>query len=201
MNQARIGFETALKYKLAQKASTHQNEEAVFVKCFKHFDSDGDGFIDFHEWVKAIEKIGIVVNKENDLEYLFKYYDTLAAGKIDYKKFADVVLNQKPLSFPIRPIEDEEDKETPDNLTTLEKLRIKLVQRNIRGLIGLAKVFKAATKNKASLLDFAEFKKSMEEMRLGLTDQELADIFLKFQHKKTNKMKPETLLHYLNVST
>jgi Ca2+-binding EF-hand superfamily protein len=201
MDQARIGFETALKYKLTQKASSHQNEEAVFIKCFKHFDTDADGLVDLHEWVKAIEKIGIVVNKENDLEYLFEYYDTLGAGKIDYKKFADVVLNQKPLSFPIRPIENEEDKEATDDMTTLEKLRIKLVQRNIRGLIGLAKAFKTGTKSKISLLDFSEFKKCMEEMRLGLTDQELADIFLKFQHKKTNKMKPETLLHYLNVCT
>lgn len=197
MDQARIGFETALKYKLNQKASTFQNEEAVFLKCFKHFDTDGDGMVDFKEWVKGVEKVGIVVNAEEDLEYLFHYYDTLGAGKIDYTNFADVVLNQKPLSFPLRPLE-EEDKEVVEDVNTLEKLRTKLVQRNVRGLMGLAKTFKGG--GRPALLDFSEFRKCMEEMRLGLNDQELADIFLKFQHKKTNRMKPDTLLRYLNVS-
>ena len=199
MDQVRNGFETALRYKLSQKTGTYQDENAIFVKCFKHFDMDTDGLVNFSEWTKAIEKIGIGVNKEDDLNHIFSIYDVEGKGSIDYKEFADIVLKQKPLKILPKPLESEEEKEYSPEATILDKLREKLINRNMRGLIGLAKVFKGRDITKGALLDFEQFKKCMTEIRLGLSDQEIADVFAKFEYKKTKKMKPETFLHYFHV--
>ena len=94
MEQMRIGFEVALKDKLAQKTSTFQNAEAVLLKSFKHFDKDEDGCVDLDEWGKAVEKIGIVIRSPEDLQHLFTYYDTQQTGKLNYKEFAGILFRQ-----------------------------------------------------------------------------------------------------------
>ena len=61
MAKIRQQFEAELKAKLAQKGTSHKGEEAVLMQSFKYFDLDNSGAVDFEEFVKTIEKIGIVI--------------------------------------------------------------------------------------------------------------------------------------------
>ena len=88
MEQLRIGFEKALRTKLGQKITATQSEETYLNRCFKHFDSDNDGALSFSEWLKGIEKIGVILPSIDDAKALFEYYDSNQSGAVEYKEFA-----------------------------------------------------------------------------------------------------------------
>ena len=89
MEQLRIGFEKALRTKLGQKITATQSEETYLNRCFKHFDSDNDGALSFNEWLKGIEKIGVILPSIDDVKVLFDYYDTNQSGALEYKEFSE----------------------------------------------------------------------------------------------------------------
>lgn len=41
-----------------------------------------------------MEKIGVVIPSQNDLDKLFRYYDTDGSGALDYKEFTGILLNK-----------------------------------------------------------------------------------------------------------
>ena len=95
MEQMRLGFEMALKNKLAQKTNSLQSEESTLIRSFRYFDSDADGYVSMNEWFKGIEKIGVVVPTIEDLKRLFQQYDKSGDGKINYKEFAEMLYRPK----------------------------------------------------------------------------------------------------------
>ncbi len=95
MEGERVRFEQALRDKLKKKASVFQTEETELLHCFKHFDSDNDGYVTLAEWRKTIEKAGVV----SPAEELFDCYDPTHSGKLEYRLFIDVVLRQAPLPY------------------------------------------------------------------------------------------------------
>ena len=64
-------------------------EEQTLVKYFKYFDLENSGFCTIRDWIKAVEKIGIIVSKTSELQKIFKHYDTEDKGIFNYKKFAN----------------------------------------------------------------------------------------------------------------
>jgi Ca2+-binding EF-hand superfamily protein len=64
---------------------------------FKYFDINDRGSVDFNDFIKAMEKIGLYYSGEQ-LQPLFKVYDSDRSGSIDYKEFSSIVFgsdNQK----------------------------------------------------------------------------------------------------------
>ena len=95
MNQLKQGFEINLRAKLNQKSSATQSEEIVLARNFRYFDADNDGVVSLDEWIRAIEKIGVVVTSKNDLKELFKIYDLNGNGEIDYKEFIKILYTKE----------------------------------------------------------------------------------------------------------
>jgi len=52
-------FEKELRAKLLQKSTSFQSEEAILLKNFRFFDLNNSGTVEFPEFLKAVEKIGI----------------------------------------------------------------------------------------------------------------------------------------------
>jgi Ca2+-binding EF-hand superfamily protein len=63
------------------------------IKSFKFFDISGNGEVDFQTFVKAISKMGVVVD-DSDLRQFFSIYDSNGSGTLDYKEFSDVVFGK-----------------------------------------------------------------------------------------------------------
>jgi len=51
-----------LKEKVAHKGTAHQGEEVVLHKAFKYFDLNDNGTVDIHEFMKALEKVGVWID-------------------------------------------------------------------------------------------------------------------------------------------
>jgi Ca2+-binding EF-hand superfamily protein len=67
------------------------------VKSFKFFDISNSGEVEFPTFLKAIAKMGVVVD-ESDLEEFFRIYDTNSSGTLDYKEFSDIVFGRAQVS-------------------------------------------------------------------------------------------------------
>jgi len=87
-------FERELKNKLQEKTKGSQSEETVLLKAFKYFDLNDNGQVEPDEFAKAIEKIGIQIPTQQDLNTLFSLYDADGSGGISYKEFSTAIFNK-----------------------------------------------------------------------------------------------------------
>ena len=73
----------------------NQSEDQILIKYFKYFDLENSGKACLRDFIKAVEKIGLVLMKVNEIQDVFNYYDTDRSGFIDYKKFSYQLFNRK----------------------------------------------------------------------------------------------------------
>jgi len=66
----------------------------------------------------------------------------------------------------------------------LDKVRAKLASRGARGIIGMGKQFKIFDDDNSRSLDVHEFKKAMKEQMLGLSEQDIINIFNVFDRNR-----------------
>ena len=61
MANFRLKFESELKAKLTQKTTSHKGEEQVLMQAFKYFDLNNSGSVDLQEFLKTVEKVGVII--------------------------------------------------------------------------------------------------------------------------------------------
>lgn len=65
------------------------------MKTLKFYDIYNSGELDFDNFFRSVEKIGIIIEKET-LQYIFtNFYDQAKTGKINYKAWASHVLTSQ----------------------------------------------------------------------------------------------------------
>jgi Ca2+-binding EF-hand superfamily protein len=75
------------------------------MKAFKYFDLNDNGSVEPDEFAKAIEKIGIQIPTQKDLNMLFSIYDADGSGALDYKEFSSAVFGgPAQVAAPSRPV-------------------------------------------------------------------------------------------------
>jgi Ca2+-binding EF-hand superfamily protein len=57
---------------------------------FKYFDIYDKGKVNFQDFMKAMEKIGLYYS-EQELMPLFRHYDSDGSGSLDYKEFSAII--------------------------------------------------------------------------------------------------------------
>jgi Ca2+-binding EF-hand superfamily protein len=138
-------FEKTVKAKLLQKCKPNESEETVLNKCFKYFDIDDSGELEFEEFRKGLEKVGVTLNTEDDLKAIFDYFDTDKSGSVSIKEFSDALFNhKKETESEVASNEEEESgkKDKAGDKEMLKKLKEKMASRGARGIIGLGKSFR-----------------------------------------------------------
>ncbi|OMJ76623.1 hypothetical protein SteCoe_23966 [Stentor coeruleus] len=174
MAAVRTQFENELRQKLSQKSTPHISEETVLIRAFKYFDLDNSEAVDFDEWKKALEKIGMVLPSPAASQELFKYYDTDGSGALDYKEFATLVTGQ---NSPQSPSKNVSLSVRQEGEAAIQKLRDRLASRGGRGIIGLARQFKIMDDDNSHELDMQEFTKALRDYRVEISNNEIQALF------------------------
>jgi len=176
MARIRANFENELRQKLSQKSTAYVSEETLLLRAFKYFDLDNSGAVSYQEWLKALEKIGIVVNNESQLRELFDYYDADKSGEVDYTEFTAVLFGQQSATGR-RLSPQKAGSQAQEGEAALEKLRNKLASRGGRGIIGLARQFKIMDDDNSKHLSLYEFSKAIRDFRVDLSESEIQALF------------------------
>jgi len=185
MASIRTKFEKELRAKLNQKATAKSSEEQILLKAFKYFDLDNSGDVDFDEFIKAVDKIGVQAFAEAELRELFEFYDLDSSGSLDYKEFSGIVFgNASGVSKQLSPGKDGKATDVEDIQVLLEKLKKTLAGRGAGGIIGLGRQFKIADKNHNRELDPEEFKYALRDFGTGFKDDEISRLFEYFDRTK-----------------
>ena len=87
-SQRLIELEDIIFEKVRQRTHGADDEGKTIRKIFRHFDLDGFGTIEPHEFKKALETLGCIF-KEHEIDALFKKYDANSNGKLDYEEFGN----------------------------------------------------------------------------------------------------------------
>ena len=90
-------FESELKSKISHKASSHQSEEGFLVKTFKFFDIYNKGSLDFNNFYRTVEKIGIIMEKE-EVREIFPYLRNVEGDEINYREYSKNLYSAKSVS-------------------------------------------------------------------------------------------------------
>lgn len=107
------------------------------------------------------------------------------------------------------PQQEEEDEYANDPI--MMKLRTKLNQRGVKGIISLSRTFRIMDDDGSKSLSLMEFKKAMKDLQTGLTENEVLILFKRFDFSKLGHIsyndfltvlavsKTSTLLFYLSI--
>jgi len=209
MSSTRQLFEKELKNKLSLKSSGHTSEETVLLKAFKYFDLDNSGNCSKEEFLNAISKIGITGFTDKNLLELFDSYDEDSSGELDYKEFVGALYGNSSIS---KKAEEEKKKGSDDTGssgkgqskkaylavsgidTVLEKIRARLTNRGVRGIVSIGKAFKIMDDDNSRSLDLNEFKKAARDYRWELSESEVEKAFVAFDRTGSGEIDYDEFL-------
>ena len=63
-------FEAEMHAKISQKCQANQSEEGFISKTFKFFDIHNKGQVNFEQFHRAVEKIGLVIEKQVSMLFI-----------------------------------------------------------------------------------------------------------------------------------
>ena len=89
---------------LFARSTAHKGEERILRAAFSKFDKDRSGSVDFEEFSKALEHLGLHTEgkgldghgglKAEAVQALFSRYDGDSSGSIDYEEFCAAIMKE-----------------------------------------------------------------------------------------------------------
>eukprot|EP01015_Nassula_variabilis_P006884 TRINITY_DN1523_c0_g1_i1.p1 TRINITY_DN1523_c0_g1~~TRINITY_DN1523_c0_g1_i1.p1 ORF type:complete len:677 (-),score=121.97 TRINITY_DN1523_c0_g1_i1:107-2137(-) len=208
-------FELELKEKLSQRTTHRLTEEGVLLKNFKYFDLNESGTVDYKEFIRALEKTGVVISDEQNMRALFNHYDLDNDGQLDYKEFANIVSRAIQQNRPsttqsqrdqrsnfsqfgspkighkseqiYAPMDDSHLRSYLESL--FQRIRSKLSQRGCRVFINLERVFRLADVTGTEQLGPEDFFKILRDQRIELTEQDNMILLNKYIDQNSGKVQ------------
>ncbi len=83
----------------------------------------------------------------------------------------------------------------------LQRIRDKLISRGARGIFGLGKSFRIIDDDNSFTLELSEFKKAMNDYRLGFNEDEIVEMFNVFDINKDKKIQYDEFLRTVRVTS
>jgi len=177
--------------KIRQRTHGADDEGKTVRRIFKHFDLDGFGTIEPHEFRKALETIGCLF-KDHEMDAIFRQYDKDNNGKLDYEEFANWFAikgsGNNPNVNPCFGIK----REPPNQV--LQKILDNLKARGAHGIRGLGIVFRRMDNNGDRRLDRHEFMWGLKENGHTLSPSEFERIFKYFDKNNDGKINYDEFL-------
>ncbi|CAG9332419.1 unnamed protein product [Blepharisma stoltei] len=199
MARIRSKFEKELKEKLSQKTPGNLSEETFLLKTFRFFDLDNSKTVSKQEWVRAIEKIGVIVDDPQQLDELFDIYDESKDGFLDYREFiASIFGPDSSVGKQISPQKVLRPSEQQRAEELLEAIREKLITRGSRGLLGLARQFKIMDDNDSGTLELEEFVKAFRDYRVSMSEEDAQLLFSYIDRDNNNTIDYNEFLRALS---
>eukprot|EP00347_Sterkiella_histriomuscorum_P017814 403347883 len=163
---------------------------------FKYFDIYDKGSVSLQDFVKAMEKIGLYYSIQ-EMEPLFRLYDSDRSGSLDYKEFSAIVFADESQGLKGQQMKRQPVANSPQAKQLVDIFRKKVLQRGARGIIGLQRVFKNIDDDGSKSLSLQEFQKAVREFKAEVAQEDVGTLFSAFDINRDGTIQYDEFLRII----
>ena len=152
----------------------NKTEEQILYQQFKFYDLDASGLCTLQNFIKANDRLGVVLPRLEDFEIIFNYFSEPETSLLNYRKFIKEIFNFKPPNEVIPP---EKHEEAPEN-DFINILTVKIIERGgTFALIEFVKNLQMADFEGNKRLNIDNFLKAAQRSKIFLNTNEMQTLF------------------------
>ena len=181
-----------LKNKIELKMIPNKTEEQILYQQFKFYDLDSSGFCNLQNFIKANDRLGVVLPKIENFEIIFNYFADSETSLLNYRKFIREIFNFKP------PKENNEK-----NLIKKEENFISILTKKIleKGgtfpLLTVVKNLQMEDFEGNNWLNVDKFLKVLQKCKIFLNSGEIRTLFDEYDFFDSGIVKYEILINII----
>ena len=179
MNGLLSRFNNEVQNKVELKMVPNKTEEQVLNSFFKFYDLQGSGTCNLQNFIKSLERLGVILPRISDIESIFNYYSN-NSGILNYKEFSHLIYD-KNNKFNIN---YNKNNENLKNFDFSEILFNSLIEdgNGIKNLIKLLKSFSIVDYNNMKRISLDEFLKIIKENKININSNQIQFLFQNFEY-------------------
>ena len=181
-----------LKNKIELKMIPNKTEEQILYQQFKFYDLDSSGFCNLQNFIKANDRLGVVLPKIENFEIIFNFFADSETSLLNYRKFIREIFNFKP------PKENNEK-----NLVKKEENFVSILTKKIleKGgafpLIAIVKNLQMEDFEGNNWLNVDKFLKVLQNCKIFLNSGEIRTLFDEYDFFDSGIVKYEILINII----
>ena len=169
-------------------------EEQILYQQFKFFDLDSSGLCTLQNFIKANDRLGVVLPKFENFEIIFNYFCEPESSLLNYRKFIKEIFNFKPTNENVL---IEKSEEIPDN-NFINILTDKIIQRGgTFALIELVKNLQMVDFEGNKRMNIDNFIKALQRCKIFLNTNEIQSLFNEYDIFENGIVKYQILINII----
>ena len=154
----------------------NKTEEQILYQQFKFYDLDSSGYCTLQNFIKANDRLGVVLPKLENFEVIFNYFSDPETSLLNYRKFIREIFNFKSTDINAN-INTEKKEEAPEN-NFIDILTDKIIQRGGSfALIELVKNLQMVDFEGNKRMNIDNFVKALQRCKIFLNTNEMELLF------------------------
>ena len=172
----------------------NKTEEQILYQQFKFFDLDSSGLCTLQNFIKANDRLGVVLPKFENFEIIFNYFCEPESSLLNYRKFIKEIFNFKPTNENVL---IEKNEEIPDN-NFINILTDKIIQRGgTFALIELVKNLQMVDFEGNKRMNIDNFIKALQRCKIFLNTNEMQSLFNEYDIFENGIVKYQILINII----
>ena len=170
----------------------NKTEEQILYQQFKFYDLDSSGFCNLQNFIKANDRLGVVLPKIENFEIIFNFFADSETSLLNYRKFIREIFNYKP------PKENNEK-----NLIKKEENFVSILTKKIleKGgtfpLLAVLKNLQMEDFEENNWLNVDKFLKVLQKSKIFLNSEEIRTLFDEYDFFDSGIVKYEILINII----
>ena len=171
----------------------NKTEEQILYQQFKFYDLDSSGFCNLQNFIKANDRLGVVLPKVENFEIIFNFFADKETLLLNYRKFIRDIFNFK--------VKKEKEKEKNEKFNLKKEQNfVDILTKNIleKGgtfpLVELMKNLQSEDFENNKWLNLDNFLKVLQKCKIFLNSEEIRTIFEEYDFFQSGIVKYEILI-------
>ena len=168
----------------------NKTEEQILYQQFKFYDLESSGFCNLQNFIKANDRLGVVLPNIENFEIIFNYFADKESTLLNYRKFIQEIFN-----FKSQKEQKEKNNRKKNNKDFIFILTKKILEKGgVFPLVQLVKNLKMEDFENNKWLNFDNFLKVLHKCKIFLTSDEINNIYNEFDFFLNGIVKYEILI-------
>ena len=168
----------------------NKTEEQILYQQFKFYDLESSGFCNLQNFIKANDRLGVVLPSTENFEIIFNFFADKGTSLLNYRKFIHEIFNYKSKNEPKEKINRKKNER--DFIFILTK---KILEKGgAFPLVQLMKNLQTEDFDNNKWLNFDNFIKVLHKCKIFLTSNEINSIYDEYDFFQNGIVKYELLI-------